>query len=664
MENNKNIFINIVKNRLLILLSLIIFLVFILILIFALTIHYNGEKDDLYNALSEQHMLIQKITKDANRKQVILSALTYGHGVKPDEILNERLNIINEKLKSNKLAFENKIKLLKLDNDNSYYSNKLINLFKPGLIIDTEKYVDDFKWTEFSEEVDIIIYNNEKNYESEKAIEFINTHSDQLANNWNNVSVKIMDIHKYSTNINLSIMIIIFIIIVLTLFIAIFQLNKYLVGPLSLLYIGLNNYNLISYKTKNNSKLSNKNDLSLVVNEIKSRFDKLAKLIELIENLNKDVSFEGILKYIHSSFYDFIPYSHIGVALLHDDCETLEASYGISDHTIEDISVKMVGLKVNINNTSLIKVVESGIPRVINDLNKYVNNNGRQNYYNKIFIEAGIKSSITLPLIINGKTVGIIFFSSVHKNIYKTEHIKFLETLSSSIALSFNKNIFIDELLYSTLIALVKMSEARDEDTGDHLDRMKKYSIKIAELLLEDGIYENEITVRFLKDIERFSPMHDIGKVGVKDGILLKPGKLSLEEFEIMKKHAVYGGEILRAAECNINKQNHSMFKMGIEIAEGHHEKWNGTGYPNKKSGYDIPLSARIVAVGDVFDALTSKRPYKEAINFEESFNYIVEGRGIHFDPNIVDCFIRHKSEIFQLYSDNQKYITKNVHAS
>jgi HD-GYP domain-containing protein (c-di-GMP phosphodiesterase class II) len=131
-----------------------------------------------------------------------------------------------------------------------------------------------------------------------------------------------------------------------------------------------------------------------------------------------------------------------------------------------------------------------------------------------------------------------------------------------------------------------------------------------------------------------------------------------------MKKHAVYGGEILRAAECNINKQNHSMFKMGIEIAEGHHEKWNGTGYPNKKSGYDIPLSARIVAVGDVFDALTSKRPYKEAINFEESFNYIVEGRGIHFDPNIVDCFIRHKSEIFQLYSDNQKYITKNVHAS
>jgi HD-GYP domain-containing protein (c-di-GMP phosphodiesterase class II) len=144
--------------------------------------------------------------------------------------------------------------------------------------------------------------------------------------------------------------------------------------------------------------------------------------------------------------------------------------------------------------------------------------------------------------------------------------------------------------------------------------------------------------------------MHDIGKVGVKDGILLKPGKLTAEEYDEMKKHVAYGVEVLRSAESNIAKLSYSMFQMGIEIVEGHHEKWNGTGYPGQKSGRDIPLSARIVAVADVFDALTSKRPYKKQFSFDESFNYIVDERESHFDPEIIDSFIRHKTEFYDLY--------------
>ena len=179
---------------------------------------------------------------------------------------------------------------------------------------------------------------------------------------------------------------------------------------------------------------------------------------------------------------------------------------------------------------------------------------------------------------------------------------------------------------------------------------MKIYSAKIAEYLLEDQIYDDVVTLSFIKDIERFSPMHDIGKVGIRDGILLKPGQLTDEEFEEMKKHTNYGAEVLRTAEGNIIKQSQSMFKMGIEIAEGHHEKWNGTGYPNKRSGKDIPLSARIVAVADVLDALTSKRPYKKAFPFEESFNLIIEGKGNHFDPNIIKTLIKHKEDIYNLY--------------
>ncbi|HBD64400.1 MAG TPA: hypothetical protein DC038_08195 [Clostridiales bacterium] len=393
-------------------------------------------------------------------------------------------------------------------------------------------------------------------------------------------------------------------------------------------------------------------ELEPVLDEINVGFSKLDKLIKLIENMNKDVSFDGILSYIYATFSEFIPYSHIGIALLKDDGKVLEGSYGISDESLESLPKKLVGLRAEVSETSLVSIVQDGTPRVINDLYSYTSNKDAQ--YNKVLMEAGIKSSITLPLKVNEKPIGIIFFSNVNKDIYKEEHIEFLKTLSNSIAISLNKNIFIDEMLYSTLLALTKMAEARDEDTGDHLERMKEYSVRITEFLIEDNVYEEEITIAFLKGIERFSPMHDIGKVGVKDGVLLKPGRLTDDEFGEMKKHVIYGVDVLKTAEKNIAKQKYSMFKMGIEIVEGHHERWNGTGYPYRKAGTDIPLSARIVAIADVLDALTSKRPYKDAYNFEESMNYIINEKGRHFDPYIIESLIKHKDEMKALYDSFQ----------
>lgn len=384
------------------------------------------------------------------------------------------------------------------------------------------------------------------------------------------------------------------------------------------------------------------------LDEINLGFNKLEKLIDLIENMNHDVSFEGILNYIYSTFSEFIPYNHIGIALLKDEGKVLEASYGISDTSIQYLPKKLVGIRAEVSATSLDNIVKYGTPRIINDLESYAKNKDAD--YNKILLEAGINSSITLPLKVNNKPIGIIFFSNVIKNIYNESHIDFLRTLSNSIAISLNKNIFIDEMLYSTLLALTKMAEARDEDTGDHLDRMTAYSVKITKFLIKDYIYCDEITVPFLKGIERFSPMHDIGKVGVKDGILLKSGKLTSYEFEEMKKHVSYGTEVLKTAEGNITKQKYSMFKMGIDIVEGHHEKWNGTGYPFGKSGKEIPLCARIVAVADVFDALSSKRSYKEAFSFDKSFNYILAEKGKHFDPLIIDSISRHKDKFYELY--------------
>lgn len=394
-------------------------------------------------------------------------------------------------------------------------------------------------------------------------------------------------------------------------------------------------------------------ELKPVFDELNIAFNKLEKLVELIENMNKNLSFEGILNYIYSTFSEFIPYSHIGIALLKDNCRILEASYGISDPMLKDLPKKIAGIRAEVSKTSLERIVIDGTPRVINDLEEYTKN--KETDYNKILLEAGIKSSITLPLTVNDRPIGIIFFSNVQKDIYKDEHIEFLKTLANSIAISLNKNIFIDEMLYSTLLALTKMAEARDEDTAYHLDRMTAYSVKITEFLIKDNLYCDYLTVSFIKGIERFSPMHDIGKVGVKDGILLKEGKLMADEYEEMKKHVIYGANVLKTAESNIEKQSHSMFKMGIEIVEGHHEKWDGSGYPYGKAGYDIPLSARIVAIADVFDALTSKRSYKEAYGFEESFNYIIKESDHHFDPVIIDSLNLHKDELYETYLSFQK---------
>lgn len=424
---------------------------------------------------------------------------------------------------------------------------------------------------------------------------------------------------------------------------------RHLTEPINDLFNKISDTSLVN----ENSNSIPVTELKHVIEEINLEFSKLDKLIELIENMNKDVSFEGILNYIYSTFSEFIPYSHIGIALLKDNGKILEASYGISAPSLNDLPKKLVGLRAEVSSTSLESIVRDGTPRVINDLEKYTKN--KEVNYNRILLEAGIKSSISLPLKVNDKPIGIIFFSNVIRNIYKDEHIEFLKTLSNSIAISLNKNIFIDEMLYSTLLALTKMAEARDEDTGEHLDRMTAYSVRITEFLIQDKLYEEEITVPFLKGIERFSPMHDIGKVGVKDGILLKRGKLTEDEYEEMKRHVAYGADVLRTAESNIAKQRYSMFKMGIEIVEGHHEWWDGSGYPYKKSGAEIPLSARIVSVADVFDALTSKRPYKEAFEFEESFNYIIDSSESHFDPVIIGSVKKHKEELYELYLSFQK---------
>ena len=218
-------------------------------------------------------------------------------------------------------------------------------------------------------------------------------------------------------------------------------------------------------------------------------------------------------------------------------------------------------------------------------------------------------------------------FSKTTEN--SVEYLNALQTKTQTIA----------DMQNALILVLADIVENRDEDTGDHVRKTAAYTRIIMDKLLEMNCYVDQLTPQFIYDVENSAPLHDIGKIQVSDTILNKPGKLTDEEFEIMKTHTTAGGEIIDQV---IEKVPESSYLIEAKnLAEFHHEKWNGKGYPHGLMGEDIPLSARIMAVADVFDALVSERVYKKAFPFEKAMSIIKEDAGTHFDPNVAEAFIQ-----------------------
>lgn len=190
-----------------------------------------------------------------------------------------------------------------------------------------------------------------------------------------------------------------------------------------------------------------------------------------------------------------------------------------------------------------------------------------------------------------------------------------------------------------TLFRLARAGEYRDQETGSHIMRMARYSRLIAEALT---LPKDRCDL-----IEAAAPMHDIGKIGIPDNILLKPGKLGIEEFDVMKSHPQVGYQILHNSPSKY-------LNLGAEIALGHHEKYDGSGYPHGKAGEEIPLEARIVAVADVYDALTSQRPYKQAWTNGDALSYLFDNKSRHFDPDCVDAFVSRLTDIQSIQKQYQ----------
>lgn len=205
----------------------------------------------------------------------------------------------------------------------------------------------------------------------------------------------------------------------------------------------------------------------------------------------------------------------------------------------------------------------------------------------------------------------------------------------------------------AVIFGLAKLAESRDPDTGNHLERIAVYSTRLATALRRNPHYRRQLTSSFVKLIGISAALHDIGKVGIQDSILLKPGRLERGERLVMQMHAVIGGRCIREIESQLGKSN--FLQMAREIAFCHHEHWDGSGYPKGLAGEEIPLSARIVAVANVYNALATRRVYKAAIPHRKCVEVIKAAAGKHFDPAVVDAFLAVEAEfrsIAQRYGD------------
>jgi putative two-component system response regulator len=191
----------------------------------------------------------------------------------------------------------------------------------------------------------------------------------------------------------------------------------------------------------------------------------------------------------------------------------------------------------------------------------------------------------------------------------------------------------------ATIFALAKLADSRDANTGGHLERVSQYCRVMAKELQTLARYQELIDDHFIENFSTASALHDIGKVGIPDSILLKPGNLTVEEFDIMKTHTQIGADALR--KVNQMYPGNHLIRMGIDIAESHHERWDGHGYPYQLAGDAIPWVARILALVDVYDALTSSRPYKTSYSHAQCCEFIASERAKHFDPEIADCFFK-----------------------
>ena len=245
----------------------------------------------------------------------------------------------------------------------------------------------------------------------------------------------------------------------------------------------------------------------------------------------------------------------------------------------------------------------------------------------------------------------VIMFKNVTK---ERKHMKFMENYQSLLEDEVTRKTNVLKSIQEQIIrSLAEIIDSRDHVTGGHVKRTSHYVNIIVDNLRNGSEFKEFKDKSYADYVSLAAPLHDIGKIAIPDSILNKEGPLNREEFEIMKSHAKVGGDLIKRTLGNLEDQKY--YKLSFEVANYHHERWDGEGYPEGISGEKIPLSARIMAVADVFDALTSKRSYKDGYDAQTAFELIIEGKGTQFDPAIVDAFLKSEKEIEEYVNMNNR---------
>ncbi len=366
--------------------------------------------------------------------------------------------------------------------------------------------------------------------------------------------------------------------------------------------------------------------------KIKSVILSTYHIEDLMQELFKEISLNKTIDRIGIAFVDYSQQKFI-------------AEYGVASYDKMKLGP---GFEVNFDNTSLTDILTTKTSFITKDLEAELQKRPQSDSL-RLLRNEGIQSNLVVPLQMGEAVFGVIFFSSLKQDYFDASDMRRAEKIIYEISGLLNRAYFTKVILSKITNSFAELVDQKDNETGGHILRMVDYTVLIASRLMGKNINGYNVNEKFVLEIERNASAHDIGKVAIPDEILKKPGKLTPEEWVIMKTHASVGADIFKSLRESLQVFGSDFYGFAEVIARSHHERWDGKGYPDGLSGHAIPLAARIVAVADVFDALTSKRHYKERFGLEKAVEIMKESAGTHLDSVLVGVFLEHLDEIIEI---------------